>query len=355
MNRMFSALTRTLAALLVAVAVATPAQAAVVLQYHHVDKTTPASTSTTPELFAEHMKWLSDNGFQVVPLTVLTDKLRKQEPLPDKTVAITFDDAYTSIYKNAMPVLQKHNFPYTIFVNTKAVDQRHNHTLSWDQLREMSKKGVLLANHTVFHNHLVERLPNEKRDEWVKRIEDDLKTAEQRIKDETGQTHKLLAWPFGETAPAIEQMIIDNGYIGFGQQSGAIGLLSNPAKLPRYPMGAGYGAMKNFPLKVKSRPLPVVSIAPDSDLAPKSGKVGAITLKLADGEWGASQIACYALGKTLETEWLNKEKTELEVSLPDELPLGRSRVNCTAPGPEGRWFWFSKDWVRLTKDGKALD
>ena len=350
MKRFFSALAVSLMAVLTI-----PTQAAVILQYHHVDKATPASTSTTPELFAEHMKWLHDNGFQVVPLTVITDRLKKQQPMPDKTVTITFDDAYVSIYQNALPVMEKYNYPYTIFINTQAVDQRHKYTLTWKQLNELGKKGAILANHTVYHDHLVERLSNEKQGEWVKRIEDELKMAEERIKEQTSQSHKLIAWPFGETAPELEQMIIENGYVGLGQQSGAVGLLSNPAKLPRYPLGAGHGAMKNFPLKMKSLPLPVTDVQPASDIAPQNGKIGPVTLKLAKGEWGASQIACYALGRTLDITWQDKKKTELEVMMPDQLPLGRSRVNCTAPGPEGRWFWFSKDWVRLTKDGKALD
>ncbi|WP_196221186.1 polysaccharide deacetylase family protein [Sansalvadorimonas verongulae] len=350
MKRFFSTLIIFLTTIL-----ALPAQAAVILQYHHIDKNTPASTSTTPELFAEHMKWLNDNGFQVVPLTVITDKLKRQEPLPDKTVAITFDDAYVSIYKNALPVMEAYNFPFTIFINTQAVDQRHQHTLTWKQLNELGKKGATLANHTVYHDHVVERLPNEQQAEWVKRIKDELQMAEERIKEQTGQSHKLIAWPFGETAPELEQMIRENGYIGFGQQSGAVGLLSNPAKLPRYPLGAGYGAMKNFPLKMQSLPLPVTDVQPASDIAPQNGIIGPITLKLAKGEWVISQVACYALGRTLDIAWQNKEKTELEVVMPDQLPLGRSRVNCTAPGPEGRWFWFSKDWVRLTKDGKAID
>ncbi len=331
------------------------AQAVVILQYHHIDDSTPASTSTSPALFAEHLEWLKQNEFSVMPLTEVTDKLRNKEPLPDKTVVITFDDAYSSIYKNALPLLKKHNFPFTIFVNTKAVDKRQSRTMTWEQLKKIGDQGTTLANHTVHHNHLVERNSDETQGAWIKRIEQDLRTAEKRIKEETGQHHKLLAWPFGETAPALEKMILNNGYLGFGQQSGAVSLLSNPAKLPRYPMGAGYGAMKSFPLKVRSLPLSVSDIEPDSGIAPQDGRIGPLTLHLHPGEWSASQVACYALGKTLDIAWQNKEKTELEVQMPDQLPLGRSRVNCTAPGPDGRWFWFSKDWVRLTNDGRALD
>ena len=331
------------------------ARAVVMLQYHHIDSSTPASTSTPPELFAEHLQYLKDNNFRVVPLPEITQKLRHNELLPDKTVVITFDDAYISIYKTALPLLRKHQFPFTVFVNTGAVDQKQSRTMTWEQLRELQKHGATLANHTVHHGHLVEREKGETTEQWVNRVSRELAAAEQRISSETGSNLKLMAWPFGESAPELEAMILGQGYLGFGQQSGAVSLLSNPAKLPRYPLGAGYGAMKNFPLKANSLPLPVISTSPDSGIAPRNGRIATLTLTLKPGNWSSDQIACYALGETLALTWLDKEKTLLRLKLPDQLPLGRSRVNCTSPGPDRRWYWFSQSWVRLTKDGKALD
>src|SRR5690606_39813349 len=40
------------------------AQAAVVLQYHHVSESTPASTSITPALFKQHMDYLAEQEFK---------------------------------------------------------------------------------------------------------------------------------------------------------------------------------------------------------------------------------------------------------------------------------------------------
>ncbi len=330
------------------------AQATVVLQYHHIDATTPATTSTTPELFAEHLRWLKTNQFEVVPLPLIAEKIRKGEPLPDKTAVITFDDAYESIYSKAFPLLKQYGYPFTIFVDTASVGQHRSRTLTWDLLREMAKHKATLANHTVNHDHLVEKLPEESDSQWLKRISQDISTAEARIKEETGQNHQMFAWPYGESSPELEKLLVREGYLGFGQQSGAVSLLSNKAKLPRFPMGGTYGSMKSFPLKIESLPLPVITATPASAVAPINGKINNFRISLKPGQWSNSQIACYALGSNLEITWVNREKTALEITIP-ELPLGRSRVNCTSPGPEGRWFWYSKEWVRLTKDGRALD
>jgi hypothetical protein len=34
-----------------------------------------------------------------------------------------------------------------------------------------------------------------------------------------------------------------------------------------------------------------------------------------------------------------------EVRFPGPLPSGRARVNCTMPGPDGRWRWFGKQFL----------
>jgi hypothetical protein len=61
---------------LLSVAATSTLQAAVVLQYHHVGMTTPASTSTSPERFALHLDYVARHDFEVVPLQRLVDMLR---------------------------------------------------------------------------------------------------------------------------------------------------------------------------------------------------------------------------------------------------------------------------------------
>ena len=84
---------------------------AVIAQYHHVDDNTPASTSISPELFVQHMQYLQENNFNVLPLESVIETLRNKEALPEKTLVITFDDGYKSIYDTAFPILRQLNFP----------------------------------------------------------------------------------------------------------------------------------------------------------------------------------------------------------------------------------------------------
>ena len=131
-----------------------PLHAAVVLQYHHISTETPASTSTSPERFAMHLEYLDENGFEIVPLQDLVDQLATGKPLPDRTVAITFDDGYISIYDTAWPLLKEKGWPFTVFVNSEPHDQEKPLFMSWDQLRELHAAGATIANHSVSHPYL---------------------------------------------------------------------------------------------------------------------------------------------------------------------------------------------------------
>ena len=96
---------------------------AVILQYHHVSDSTPASTSISPKQFEVHLQYLKDNNFKVVVLSELIEGIKNQQTLPDKSVAITFDDAYIDVLTQAKPILDKFSFPYTIFVNPGIINR----------------------------------------------------------------------------------------------------------------------------------------------------------------------------------------------------------------------------------------
>ncbi len=98
------------------------ANALVILQYHHVNASTPAITSVTPEVFREHMTLLEEKNMTVVNLEEALQSIMTGEPLPERAVAITFDDAYLSVYENAWPELKKRGWSFTMFTSSDPVD-----------------------------------------------------------------------------------------------------------------------------------------------------------------------------------------------------------------------------------------
>ncbi|MEX0914820.1 MAG: polysaccharide deacetylase family protein, partial [Wenzhouxiangellaceae bacterium] len=145
---------------------------AVILLYHHVSEQTPASTSVTPAQFERHLDYLAENDYRVWPLARALDAvLRGAEEIPDRVVAITFDDAYDSVHSRAHPSLVERNWPYTVFVNTNAVDAGHSPYMSWDQLRDLADQGAAIENHSAAHGHMSRPRAGESERDWRERIE----------------------------------------------------------------------------------------------------------------------------------------------------------------------------------------
>ena len=85
-----------------------PVQAAshcVILQYHHFSDDTPAITSVTLEQFDDHLDYLKHNNLNVLPLRDVVKALKQGLELPDRCVSLSVDDAYISVYQNAVPRL----------------------------------------------------------------------------------------------------------------------------------------------------------------------------------------------------------------------------------------------------------
>lgn len=131
---------------------------AVILQYHHISADTPASTSTSPERFLEHLTLLEELGFEVKSLPWLIQQIQQKHPIRDKTAVITFDDGYLSIYEKAYPLLKKRNWPFTIFISPEPILKGFGDSLNWQQLKEMQANGATLTNHSFSHLHLLDRI-----------------------------------------------------------------------------------------------------------------------------------------------------------------------------------------------------
>jgi len=323
---------------------------AVITIYHHVDENTPASTSLSPAQFQEQMEYLRDNNFEVWHLDRLLDALQHQQPVPERTAAITFDDGYISIYETAFPLLQELDFPWTLFLSTEPIDNNQHGYMNWDQVREMSDAGVIIANHMVTHPHMIDPLPGESAADRIARLRTELLEAERRIEQETGQAHRLLAYPYGEYDEAVMAMVEEEGFIGLAQNSGAVGYDSDMLALPRFPLAGIHASMNTVPTKLNSLAFTVEHKEPRSPIT--DSRRPAVELQLS-GDFDPSQLACYAGTETLTIEWLDRDAGLFRIQPEQEFNSRRFGYNCTAPrGGENRFYWFSKFWTRSTIDNQ---
>lgn len=331
------------------------AHAATVLIYHHVSNTMPESTSISPERFIAHMDYLAKNNYKIVPLEELTDALRKGNKLPDKTIAITFDDSYADVYTSAYPILKKHGWPFTFFVNTDAVGSGKLF-VSWDQLREMSRHGVAIANHTTKHNHIVRVAADENLDQWRERVTKDISDAQAKIEKEIGRAPKIFAYPFGEYNKEVRQILGKMDYIAFTQQAGVLSSETDLQTLPRFPFGGSYTELNDFIEKINTVAMPVKAVEFYSDknqklldMVVKEGDKPYLVLSLRNKNL-LSKINCFATGEGKISTQVIDEK--LWVQTTKTFPQGRMKINCTAPTNErGRYYWYTQLWLATDKKG----
>lgn len=329
---------------------------AVVLLYHHVSTETPASTSISPQAFQEHLEYLETNDFKVLPLSQILKSLDKGNSLPDNTVSITFDDAYRSVLENALPLLKKRNWPFTVFVNTAAVDKGYRNYLNWHDLRVLLKSGAEFGNHSHNHFHLVRKKVGESDEQWRTRTREDLTIASSRLEKELGITTKMFAYPYGEYTPELKAIVDQLGYFGIAQQSGAVGFGFDRLAVPRFPMATNYADMQRFATSVNSRPLPVEDVW----TGPVVLQTGSISqnkfeFTLLPGDYQEHGLACFSSsGERLELEKkIVQDGWRISIRLPEWQP-GRRKVNCTAPSlkEKGVYYWHSNQWLVKKQDGQ---
>jgi len=325
-------------------AVSNASEHGVILLYHHVDADTPPSTSISPDNFRAHLDYLRDNDFTVVGLPEMIEALQSQTPLPEKAVAITFDDGYISIYETAFPMLQEYDYPFTLFVSTGPIDANQPNYMSWDQIREMSDAGVTIANHMVEHPYMLDRAEGESDSQWLERMRAELLAAEETISTETGQEHRLLAYPYGEFNQELKAMLSDEGFIGLAQNSGAVGFHSDFLALPRYPLASIYANLETAATKFATKAFNVRQLEPDSPVTNLTRP--STTLQFSEGDYNLAQIGCFANSEPLTMNWLDRDEGILELRPERDFSGRRWRYICTAPDPNSnRYYWYSVQWI----------
>lgn len=316
---------------------------AIVFMYHRFGETKYPSTNIRLEQFRFQLEYLKKNNYNVLPLSKIVALLQKNEPLPEKCVALTIDDAYKSIYKEGFPLLKEYGFPFTVFVNTNPIDHHSKRYMNWDEMREMAKFGAEYANHSLTHEYLLQG-KDEPLSEWHERFKKEITGAQKRLQEEfgenTNENPKLFSYPFGEYDVQSEKILEELGYVGFTQLSGVVDKKSDFKALPRYAMAEAFAGEKGFVLKLNTLALPVESVTPQIHKI-KQGKMPKIFIRLARP---IERVNCYlSSGEPILVE----QASSVDYAVKSLTPLRgiRERYTCTAPAENGRWYWFSYLWV----------
>ena len=323
-----------------AMLLAAPAKAgsnAVVIMYHRFGETKYPSTNVTLEQFEAHLDELKSSKYKVMSLAEILAAVAEGKPLPDRTVGLSIDDAFVSVYAEAWPRLKAAGFPFTLFVATDPVDRGTFGYMNWDQIREMARAGVTIGSQTASHLHMPKADPARNRDE--------LERSNKRFEEELSLRPLLFAYPYGESSLAVQAVVRKTGFkAAFGQHSGAFGGGDNPFDLPRFAMNENYAGLARFRLAANAVALPVTDITPADPLIGASNPP-AMGFTVSAAIKNINRLSCFSsnAGKA-RLERLGERRVEIRVE--EAFPKGRTRVNCTLPADDGRWYWFGRQFYK---------
>ena len=188
-----------------------------VLSYHNFSPAESNKMTVSQEMFERQMRLLREKGYRVISLDQFFDFLEFKTPLPPKSVVITIDDGWRSMYEIAFPILKKYGYHATLFICTDMildVLMDTPKTLSWGLLREMAGQGIDLQCHTKSHRNLVFPENKESFKDYFENLEKELSACKETIKRKLNREVKYLAYPYGDTNPLVIEMAKKLGYRG---------------------------------------------------------------------------------------------------------------------------------------------
>ena len=183
---------------------------------------------TTPNDLVAFFEFLVSNGWHALTLDEVDRAGRGGPTLPEKSILITIDDAYASVYTRVYPLLLATRMPAVVAVPGAWLERGQGPTgqaqMTWAQAREMQESGLVeFASHgydlhgAIRGNPQANQLPAfafrifdpargyEDDGEYRRRVSDDLRQSKAVMTRELGRAPRAIAWPYGRyTQSAVE-------------------------------------------------------------------------------------------------------------------------------------------------------
>ena len=189
----------------------------VVLCYHAFSDRWEADLSTTSARFEAQIQLMLARGYRPVRFSEAV-----RAPARSGTLAITFDDAFRSVFSDAAPILRRLGVPGSVFVPTDYIDSGgplrwegveqwldgpfadELAPMSWDHLRELAEAGWEIGAHTASHPRLTQVSDDQ--------LADELTRSKAVCERELATACSSMAYPYGDLDQRVIECAADAGY-----------------------------------------------------------------------------------------------------------------------------------------------
>lgn len=208
-----------------------------VLGYHDFSATrTVKEMIIRPSKFRNQMQAIKDLKLNVITLEDFILWKQGKKTIPDKSVLITIDDGWKSVYTDAYPVLKEFGYPFTIYLYTNYID-RGGRSMTSEMIKEMMQNGCTIGSHSVSHPmpSAVRKHQRAGADDYKKFIDNELAESKKILESAFKQPINTYVYPGGLHTP---EMYVSAAAIGyqhlFTVRPGKVTRKSDDNILPRY-------------------------------------------------------------------------------------------------------------------------
>ncbi len=166
-----------------------------------------------PHDFDAHLTLIDELGMHPMTVSDFVDA-RAAGTLPPQPCLVTFDDGRRDFSEHALPLLEAHQTPSTMYVVTNHIggtsnwlpidEERDQPMMSWDEVRHIDSAGVEVGAHSRSHAEL-DVLGREA-------CVDEIAGSRDRLTDELGHAVRSFAYPHGYHSRSVIDAVEAAGF-----------------------------------------------------------------------------------------------------------------------------------------------
>ena len=217
-----------------------------ILMYHSIqdgasDRRPYFDINTSPDRFAQQMKFLREQGYRTVHLEEAW-KLLAEDRRDSRYVVITFDDGYRDFLTAAYPIMAEFGHTAALFVPSGLIQDERAHfqqreCLTWSEIRELHTNGIEIGSHSVTHRELKFLRTSE--------LEAEVSNSKQTIENKIGHSIRSFSYPYAfPESEAVFSQTLRELLEKHGYQNGVTTIIGSSSRdsdrflLPRLPVNS---------------------------------------------------------------------------------------------------------------------
>jgi peptidoglycan/xylan/chitin deacetylase (PgdA/CDA1 family) len=197
-----------------------------VLLYHHIGQPKPGAypyLSVSRERFSVQIQWLLHEGYRFLRVSDFLALHKGDTDAGEKSILLTFDDAFADLEENAFRFLEENRISATIFIVTSQIggvnawDQARSWThsiplLSREQIKFWASRGIEFGAHSHTHSDL--------RTLTKAQIEEEVIRSKEELENVLSREVLSFAYPFGSYNQTVRDVVKTNFGVAFTTRRG---------------------------------------------------------------------------------------------------------------------------------------